>query len=46
MYLSRDESGDREKGMPLLDQALSIFQGMRAEKMVARVLAHKEALIT
>ena len=44
MYLSRSESGDREKGMPLLDQALSIFQGMRAEKMVARVLAHREAL--
>ncbi len=44
MYLSRSESGDREKAVPLLDQALSIFQGMRAEKMVARALANKEAL--
>ena len=44
MYLFRGESGDGEKGMLLLDQSLSIFQGMGAAKMAERVLAQKEAL--
>lgn len=44
MHLFRGESGDCEKGMLLLDQSLSIFQGMGAAKMAERVLAQKEAL--
>lgn len=44
MYLSRGESDDREHGMQLMDQALDVFQGIQAKKMVERVLGHKEVL--
>ncbi len=42
MRLSRDEPGDGEQGTALLDQALGIFQGIQASKMVEKVLALKE----
>ncbi len=44
MYLLRDQTGDREHGMGLLDQALAIFQRVQASKMVERVLSSKEVL--
>ena len=44
MYLTRDQTGDREHGMGLLDQALEIFQRVQASKMVERVLSSKEVL--
>jgi tetratricopeptide (TPR) repeat protein len=44
MYMSRNGPGDRERGMQLLDQALSIFQRIQAKKMVEKVLAHKQVL--
>ena len=43
MYLYRNEIGDRERGMQLLDQALPIFQRIQAKKMVEKVLARREA---
>jgi len=46
MYLSRDDSSDREQGMQLLDQALAIFQGVQAKKMVEKVLARKQVIQT
>jgi tetratricopeptide (TPR) repeat protein len=42
MYLYRNEIGDRERGMQLLDQALPIFQRIQAKKMVEKVLARRE----
>ncbi len=44
MYLLRDQTGDREHGMGLLDQALEIFQRVQASKMVEKVLSRKEML--
>jgi ATP/maltotriose-dependent transcriptional regulator MalT len=47
MCLSRGASGDRERGMQLLDQALAIFQRIQAKKMaekVASLLEQIEAL--
>ena len=44
MYLARDQSGDRDHGMGLLDQALEIFQRVQASKMVEKVLSRKEVL--
>lgn len=44
MYLSRNEPGDRERGMGLLDEALAIFQKIQAKKIVEKVLAHKQVL--
>ncbi|MEE8159768.1 MAG: BREX system ATP-binding domain-containing protein, partial [Dehalococcoidia bacterium] len=44
MYLYRNEIGDRERGMQLLDQALPIFQRIQAKKMVEKVLARREVL--
>ena len=44
MYLERGGSGDREKGMELLDQALAIYQRCAAKKGVENVLARKELL--
>jgi tetratricopeptide (TPR) repeat protein len=35
---------DRQRGMQLLDQALTIFQRIQAKKMVEKVLARKELL--
>ena len=39
MRLSRDDPGDRGQATALLDQALGIFQGIRASKMVEKVVA-------
>jgi len=44
MYLSRNGSGDKERGMQLLDQALVIYQKIQSKKMVEKVLARKQAL--
>jgi len=44
MYLSRNRSGDRERGMQLLDEALTIYQKIQAKKMVEKVLAQKQVL--
>jgi tetratricopeptide (TPR) repeat protein len=44
MHLSRNDAGDRERGMQLLDQALAIFQRIQAKKMVEKVLTRKEPL--
>jgi len=44
MYVSRNRSGDRERGMQLLDEALGIFQKIQSKKMVEKVLAHKQVL--
>ncbi|MCH8062826.1 MAG: AAA family ATPase, partial [Chloroflexi bacterium] len=42
MRLSRNEPGDKQQGMELLDQALGIFQGIQAAKMVEKVVNLKE----
>jgi tetratricopeptide (TPR) repeat protein len=42
MCLSRNESGDRDRGMQLLDEALAIFQRVPAKKMVEKVLSKKQ----
>jgi len=44
MYPARNTSGDREKGMQLLDQALTIFHRIQAKKMMHKVLGRKELL--
>jgi len=44
MYLSRNGSGDRDRGMQLLDEALVIFQKIQSKKMVEKVLAYKQVL--
>ena len=44
MYLGRNDSGDRERGMKLLDEALAIFQRIQAKKMVEKVLGRKQVL--
>jgi len=44
MYLSRNGSGDRERGRQLLNQALFIFQKIQSKKMVDNLLAHKQVL--
>lgn len=41
MYLSRNDPEDRNKGMQFLDQALAIFQRIRARKMVEKVRARR-----
>ncbi len=42
MRLSRDDPGDRQQATALLDEALGIFQGIQASKMVEKVVALKE----
>ena len=42
MRLSRDAPGDRGQGTALLDEALGIFQGIQASKMVEKVVTLKE----
>ncbi len=44
MYVSRNGSGDRERGMQLLDEALAIYQKIQSKKMVEKMLAHKQVL--
>ncbi|MCI0437612.1 MAG: AAA family ATPase [Chloroflexi bacterium] len=44
MRLSRNDRGDRQQGMALLDQALGIFQDIQASKMVEKAIALKEHL--
>jgi len=44
IYLSPHGSGDRDRGMHLLDEALGIFQKIQSEKMVEKVLAQKQML--
>ena len=44
MYLSRNGSGDRERGMQLLDEALTIYQKIQSKKMVEKVLARRQEL--
>ncbi len=44
MYLSRNRSGDRERGMQLLDETLVIFQKIQSKKMVEKLLARKQVL--
>ena len=42
MCLSRNEHGDKQEGLTLLDEASSIFQRVQAAKMVEKVIALKE----
>jgi tetratricopeptide (TPR) repeat protein len=44
MYLKRNDAGDRERGIRLLDQTLEIFQRLQARKMIEKVLARKDGL--
>jgi ATP/maltotriose-dependent transcriptional regulator MalT len=44
MRLSRGVSGDHERGMQLLDQALAIFQRIQAKKMVEKVTSLLEQI--
>ena len=41
----RDEPGDRERGLEVLDQALAIFEQCAAKKDVESVVARREVLI-
>jgi ATP/maltotriose-dependent transcriptional regulator MalT len=44
MCLARNAAADRQQGMLLLDQALSIFQRVQAKKMVEKVLARQQSI--
>jgi tetratricopeptide (TPR) repeat protein len=44
MHISRNTTGDRERGMQLLGESLDIFQRIQAKKMVEKVLARKQVL--
>jgi DNA-binding winged helix-turn-helix (wHTH) protein/tetratricopeptide (TPR) repeat protein len=44
MHISRNSTGDRERGLQLLGESLDIFQRIQAKKMVEKVLARKQVL--
>jgi len=44
MYLERDQEGDREKALNLLNQALEIFQKMDAKKDIEKTIKLMEGL--
>jgi len=44
VYMERDQKGDREKALNLLNQALEIFQKMGAKKDIERIIAKKKLL--
>lgn len=44
MHISRNTTGDRERGLQLLGESLDIFQRIQAKKMVEKVLARKQVL--
>jgi len=44
VYIERDQKGDREKALNLLNQALEIFQKIGAQKGIEKVMAKKELL--
>jgi serine/threonine protein kinase/tetratricopeptide (TPR) repeat protein len=46
MYLERNAEGDKEKALPLLDQALEIYQRIDAKKRVENIIAKKKLLTT
>ena len=44
VYLERNQEGDREKAQTLLNQALEIFQKLRAKKAIEQIVAKKKLL--
>jgi tetratricopeptide (TPR) repeat protein len=44
MYLKRNAEGDKEKALPLLDQALEIYQRIDAKKRIENIIAKKKLL--
>jgi len=46
VYMERDQKGDREKALNLLNQALEIFQRIGAKKDIEKIIAKKKLLAT
>jgi len=44
VYMERDQKGDREKALNLLNQALEIFQKLDAKKEIEKIIAKKKLL--
>jgi len=44
VYMERDQKGDREKALNLLNQALEIFQRIGAKKDIEKIIAKKKLL--
>ncbi|MBI3966864.1 MAG: AAA family ATPase [Chloroflexi bacterium] len=45
LYFQRSESGDRERGLEKLDQALAIFERCAAKQDIAHVMARRAAVV-